>query len=109
MATQLTSPMVEEQDALRRVATLVAAGAQPDEVFAAVVAEAGRLLGGDYAVLARQDPDNAITFVSTWTRTGVAAPTPVGTRFALGGHNVSTVVCRTGRPARMDQGRIAGE
>src|SRR4051795_9816918 len=108
MATRLTSPMVEEQDALRRVAMLVAAGAQPDEVFAAVVAEAGRLLGGDYTVLARRDADDAITFVSTWTPTGATAPTPVGSRFPLGGHNVSTMVCRTGRPARIEQGRLAG-
>src|SRR4051812_37203676 len=108
MATRLTSPMVEEQDALRRVAMLVAAGAQPDEVFAAVVAEAGRLMGGDYTVLARRDRDDAITFVSTWTPTGVAAPPAVGNRFPLGGHDVSTMVCRTGRPARIDHGRITG-
>jgi signal transduction histidine kinase len=108
MATRPTSPMVEEQDALRRVAMLVATGAQPDEVFAAVVAEAGRLLGGDYTVLARRDQDDAITFVSAWTPTGVAAPPSVGNRFPLGGHNVSTMVCRTGRPARIDQGRITG-
>src|SRR4051795_8805823 len=108
MATRLTSPMVEEQDALRRVAMLVAAGAQPDEVFAAVVAEAGRLLEGDYTILARRDPDDAITFVSTWTPTGVASPPSVGNRFPLGGHNVSTMVCRTGRPARIDHGRITG-
>jgi signal transduction histidine kinase len=108
MATQLMAPIVEEQDALRRVAMLVAEGAQPDEVFAAVVAEAGRLLGGDYTVLARRDPDDAITFVSTWTSAGVAAPPSVGNRFPLGGHNVSTLVCRTGRPARIDQGRITG-
>src|SRR4051795_6488924 len=84
------------------------AGAQPDEVFAAVVAEAGRLLGGDYTVLARRDPDDAVTFLSTWTPTGVAAPPSAGNRFPLGGHNVSTMVCRTGRPARIDQGRITG-
>src|SRR4051794_19206269 len=108
MATPPTSSMVEEQDALRRVAMLVAAGAQPDEVFAAVVAEAGRLLRGDYTVLARRDQDDAITFVSTWTPTGAAAPPSVGDRFPLGGHNVSTMVCRTGRPARIDQGRITG-
>jgi signal transduction histidine kinase len=108
MATPLTSPMVEEQDALRRVAMLVAAGAQPDEVFAAVVAEAGRLLGGDHTVLARRDQDDAITYASTWPPTGVAAPPSVGNRFPLGGHNVSTMVCRTGRPARIDQERITG-
>src|SRR4051794_41449739 len=108
MATPLTSPMVEEQDALRRVAMLVAAGAQPDDVFTAVVAEAGRLLGGDYTVLAQRDQDDGITFVSTWTPMGVAAPPSVGNRFPLGGHNVSTLVCRTGRPARIDHGRITG-
>jgi GAF domain-containing protein len=108
MATRPTSPMVEEQDALRRVAMLVAAGAQPDEVFAAVVAEAGRLLGGDYTFLARRDQDDAITFLSAWTPAGVAAPPSAGNHFPLGGHNVSTMVCRTGRPARTDQGRITG-
>src|SRR3954465_11044608 len=108
MTSPLTSPMVEEQDALRRGAMLVAAGGQPDEVFAVVVAEAGRLLGGDYTVLARRDQDDAITFVSTWTPAGVAAPPSAGNRFPLGGHNVSTMVCRTGRPVRIDQGRITG-
>ena len=37
----------EEQAALRRVATLVARAAPPEEVFAAVTAEAGRLLSAD--------------------------------------------------------------
>ena len=37
----------EEQAALRRVATLVARAAPPEEVFAAVAAEVGRLLGVD--------------------------------------------------------------
>jgi len=108
MGTPPTSTMVEEQDALRRVAMLVAAGARPDEIFAAVVAEAGRLLGGDYTVLVRQDPDDAVTVVSSWTPTGVAAPTAVGSRLPLGGHDVSTMACRTGRPSRIDQGRTSG-
>jgi signal transduction histidine kinase len=108
MATPLTSPMVEEQDALRRVAILVAEGARPDAIFTAVVAEAGRLLGGDYTVLVRQDADDAGTIVSTWTPTGVAAPTAVGGRVPLGGHDVPTIACRTGRPARIDRGRITG-
>jgi imidazolonepropionase-like amidohydrolase len=38
---------------LRRVATLVARGAPPEEVFAAVTAEAGRLLGAHLAGMAR--------------------------------------------------------
>ncbi|MDX6211307.1 MAG: hypothetical protein QOF82_394 [Frankiales bacterium] len=92
----------EEQAALRRVATLVATGAPPVKMFTAVAAEVGRLLRVDYTVLVRHDPDDAITVVGTWTSTGAAPPTQVGSRFQLGGRNVTTRVVRTGRPARMD-------
>ena len=37
--------LADEQAALRRVATLVAEGAAPTEVFDAVIAEVGQLLG----------------------------------------------------------------
>ncbi|MDT4892426.1 MAG: hypothetical protein QOE97_1461 [Pseudonocardiales bacterium] len=92
----------EEQAAQRRVATLVASGARPEEVFAAVAGEVGGLLEVDYTVLVRSDPHDMITVVGTWTSTGAAAPSPVGRRFELGGRNVSTQVLRTGRPARLD-------
>jgi predicted nucleic acid-binding protein len=39
--------LADAQASLRRVATLVARGATPDEVFAAVAWEAGELLGAD--------------------------------------------------------------
>ena len=39
--------------------------------------------------------------VGVWSSTG-APPVPVGTRTALGGQNVSTLVFETGRPARVD-------
>src|SRR5215472_5085455 len=90
-----------EQAALRRVATLVARGAPPEEVFAAVTEEAGRLLGADYGSMARCDPDATRTVVANWSRTG-AVVFPVGTRTRLGGRNVSTLVFQTGRPARID-------
>ena len=92
----------EEQAALRRVATLVAGAAAPEEVLAAVAGEVGRLLEVDYTALMRSDPEDMITVVGTWTSTGVAAPSPVGSRFELGGRNVSTLVLRTGRPVRLD-------
>jgi hypothetical protein len=41
--------LAQEQAALRRVATLVALGAAPEEVFAAVTGEVGRLLPVDSA------------------------------------------------------------
>ena len=59
----------EEQAALRRVATLVARGAPPEEVFAAVTAEAGRLLGADFTAMSRYDADGTVTVVGVWTRT----------------------------------------
>src|SRR5215472_546928 len=89
-----------EQAALRPVATLVARGAPPEEVFAAVTEEAGRLLHADYTTMGRYDPDGARTVVAAWSSTG--ASYPVGTRTKLGGHNVSTLVFQTGRPARID-------
>jgi signal transduction histidine kinase len=94
--------LAEEQAALRRVATLVALGAAPAEVFAAVAEEVGGLLEVDYTVLIRSDPEDMITVVGGWTATGVALPSPVGSRFKVGGRNVSTLTLRTGRPARLD-------
>ena len=91
-----------EQAALRRVATLVARPAPPQEVFAAVAEEVGRLLAADFAVLVRYDPSDTLEVVGTWTSTGAPAPTPVGERLPLGGRNVTTLVWRTGRPARID-------
>jgi signal transduction histidine kinase len=89
-----------EQAALRRVATLVARAAAPAKVFAAVTEEAGRLLGADYTMMGRYDPDGARTIVAAWSRTGPAFP--VGDRAMLGGRNAPTLVYQTGRPARID-------
>ena len=90
----------DEQAALRRVATLVARAAPPEEVFAAVTEEAGRLLGADYTTMARYDPDGTRTVVAAWSSTGTVFP--VGTRWSLGGRNVTTLVFQTGRAARID-------
>src|SRR5260221_6938504 len=49
--------LAEEQAALRRVATLVARGAQPNEVFWAVSDEVGRLFGTELAAVGRFEPD----------------------------------------------------
>jgi signal transduction histidine kinase len=93
--------LAQEQAALRRVATLVARSAPPQEVFAAVAGEVGGLLEVDFTVLIRSDPQDMITVVGAWAATG-APPSPVGSRFAAGGQDVSTLMLRTGRPARLD-------
>jgi signal transduction histidine kinase len=94
--------VAEEQAALRRVAVLVARAAPPEEVFVAVTAEVGRLLSVDQAVLNRYDPDGTAAVVGAWARTGAALPLPVGTRWSIGGRNVTSLVFETGRPARID-------
>jgi signal transduction histidine kinase len=92
----------DEQAALRRVATLVARAAPPEEMFATVTAEVGRALSADLTVMKRYDPDGVVTVVGTWTSTGAAVPIAVGTRLEHGGRNVHTLVFETGRPARID-------
>jgi signal transduction histidine kinase len=89
-----------EQAALRRVATLVARAAAPEEVFAAITEEAGRLLGASYATMGRYGPDATRTVLAAWSSTG--STFAVGTRQLLGGRNVATLVFQTGRAARID-------
>ncbi|WP_432969691.1 sensor histidine kinase [Dactylosporangium sp. CA-233914] len=101
MATRPSRRITDEQAALRRVATLVAGGAAPEAVFAAVTAEVGRLLEVDFAVLIRYDRQGTLTTVGRWTRTDTTAP-PAANRSRHGRRNVATEVYRTGRPARMD-------
>lgn len=91
-----------EQAALRRVATMVARGVPPEEVFAAVTKEVGRLIGVDYAGLNRYEADGTtMTIVSVWSRAG-GQVRPGGTRQILGGKNISTIVFETGRAAQID-------
>ena len=92
--------LADEQAALRRVATLVARGATPEEVFAAVTEEVGRLLSVEYAGLGRYEPGGTVIIVAGSGRRG--DDIPVGRRWTLGGKNVNTLVFETGRPARID-------
>jgi signal transduction histidine kinase len=68
--------IAEEQAALRRVATSVARGAPPEEVFASVTEEVGRLLGADSTVMSRHDADGAVSLLGRWDGTDHA---PAGT------------------------------
>jgi predicted ATPase/signal transduction histidine kinase len=100
--------IADEQAALRRVATLVARAAPPQDVFATVAAEAGRLLDADTTILSKYDPRDSVTLISAWTSTGAVPPTPVGSQLPLGGHNVTTLVFRTGQTARVDYADMSG-
>ena len=89
-----------EQAALRRVATLVAQGASPDEVFTAVTEEVGRLFGAHHALMSRYGPGGAVV-VAAWS--GAGAPFPVGTKWVIGGQNLHTMVFKVRQPARIDE------
>jgi signal transduction histidine kinase len=95
------SRLAEEQAALRRVATLVARGAPPHEVFEAVAAEVGRLLPVSFARLGRYEPDGTHTALGGWTPPG-NDDLPVGTRESLEEGTIVQLVFETGRPARVD-------
>jgi signal transduction histidine kinase len=92
----------EEQTALRRVATLAARAAPPEEVFAAVAEEVGRLLATDLTTVGRYDPGGVVSVLGAWSSTGATLPFSIGTQTSLGGQNLSTLVFRTRRPARID-------
>jgi signal transduction histidine kinase len=89
-----------EQAALRGVATLVARNAPSTELFESVATEVGKLFGTDMTVVGRYDGDEAATTIGSWSASGGGVP--VGTRSAIGGHNVLTIVAETGKPARVD-------
>jgi signal transduction histidine kinase len=91
----------EEQAALRRIAVLVARGAGPDEVFAAVTTEVGSIMGADFLFMVRYNTDETATIISAWASKGIDWPA-VGTRYRIGGRNSTTLVYRTGRQARVD-------
>jgi signal transduction histidine kinase len=93
---------VEEQGALRRVATLVAGGVAPAKIFGAVAAEVGRVLRVDHTNLVRFEPDHTATVVGYWSDHRVRQIMP-----PLDGHwpiehpSVTASVVATARPARM--------
>jgi signal transduction histidine kinase len=92
--------LADEQAALRRVATLVARQSPPARIFAAVAEEVGRILGVEHTEMCRYGADRTATLVADWGEPD--AVVPVGTRRALEGHNVLSLVHRTGRPVRID-------
>jgi PAS domain S-box-containing protein len=93
---------VHQEEALRRLATMVAGAARPEEIFAAVCEEVARLLGGQTGNLVRfGDAPGTGTVVAGWSE-GAGIPMPIGSALAFDGPAAITEVIRTGRPARVD-------
>jgi PAS domain S-box-containing protein len=92
--------LVDEQAALRRVATLVAQGTDSPAVFDAVCAETGALIGASSVNLARFTPDGFNLTMAGWSLRDTHVPT--GTRLPLGPETINGVIQRTGAPTRVD-------
>jgi signal transduction histidine kinase len=99
--------LADAQAALRRVATLVAGGARPAEVFTAVADELGHLIGAEATFVSRVDhyaeergePVGDFTVVGSYGR--ISDQVPVGFRLELLPGSIQSSALRTGRPVRI--------
>ncbi|HJZ62060.1 MAG TPA: diguanylate cyclase [Miltoncostaeaceae bacterium] len=95
--------LAAEQAALSRVATAVAEGAEPDEVFRLVALEVAGLLGVEAGVVNRFDRQlGRAERVGVWVAHGGEPPPE---RLPLDGGAATARVFRTGAPARVDHYR----
>jgi signal transduction histidine kinase len=95
-----TSALARQQAAIRRVATLVARGAEPTEVYPVVVAEVARGLEVEHVTLVRYESDQCMVLAALGSED--RAKLLVGERFPPDGTSVSALILRTGKPSRMD-------
>ncbi len=91
--------LADEQAALRRVATLVAGGAPPMEVFGAVTAEVGRIFSGDWTYVTRFDSGDTVTVLAGWMPTG-EPPVELPGRWSAG--PTSDAIRAAHAPVRLD-------
>jgi signal transduction histidine kinase len=97
--------LLEQQAALRRVATLVASGVSPKEVFDAVTAEGGSVLAAQSTSLLRYGVAGTSSVVASWSESRQStegAPGPTSDTDGIG-----AAVLRAGRAVRMDEGEAA--
>jgi signal transduction histidine kinase len=93
--------LADEQAALRRVATRVAAESPPSDVFEQVTEEVGRLLGLPGATVVQYDGPSTARVVGGWSEDG-RLRIPVGTSLDLDGDTVLAKVLRTGAAGRVE-------
>jgi signal transduction histidine kinase len=65
-----------EQATPGRAAALVAEGVPPEEMYGAITAEAGALLGAQLATMVRLERDGTVSPLATWSATGDHPPLP---------------------------------
>jgi PAS domain S-box-containing protein len=92
--------MAEEQAALRRVATAVAAEVEPERLFGLIAEEVGRALDAGIGNILRYNGDGTALVMGVWSEG--AGTIPVGTTLDLDGDTVAPTIWRTHRPARYE-------
>jgi PAS domain S-box-containing protein len=88
-----------EHAALRRVATVVAQGAPPGDVFTTVAAEIGDLLDADLTLIGRYEPDATFSYLAAGGR--IQTTHLLDDRLALGGDNLASKILASGQPESM--------
>jgi PAS domain S-box-containing protein len=99
--------LANQQAALRRVATLVAEGVSPAEVFSALCEEVTLLVDAEASVIGRLEADGQVTVVAVSGMVGDEAV--LGTQFGPDADTVIAAVLKTGRSARKDDYGDASE
>jgi PAS domain S-box-containing protein len=98
--------LAEQQAGLRRVATLVARGAPPSEVFSTVAREMAGCLGVRNASVNRFDGDEVTVLALSHLDQEMKNKPVVGERHTLEGDNIATRVIQAGRSARLDSSDV---
>jgi signal transduction histidine kinase len=108
-AAERPAELADEQAALRRVATLVASGAAPAEIFATATEEIGRLFRADSAGMVRYDADaRTAEMVGRW-ESAPHAVFDVGTVVSLDEDTTIARVFRSHGPMRLEWAGVEGE
>jgi signal transduction histidine kinase len=92
--------LAQEQAALRRVATLVAQGADTEGVFAAVAREVAEVMHLPIAAVLRYEDDEAMRVIAAWSDR--PHPFQPGTRWPFHGSGLAARVQQTGRAGRVE-------
>ena len=101
--------LLAEQAALRRVATMVAAGTPAPALFGRVCEELGQLIDVKSTDMIRFEDERFATVVGTWTGSD-ASSFPVGERVPVEGETVTAKLYRSGHPERVnDYEDVEGE
>jgi diguanylate cyclase (GGDEF)-like protein len=100
--------LAEEQSALRRVATAVAAGSPPAAVFALVASEVARLVRADSASIVKLIPGDQAQVMGSWSRRDAPRYEP-GTVLPIAGSASLTNLQANSAPVRVRAGDPAGE